>query len=223
MRVDILNDFMPWGALPVPFGDEVVGPANELTGDPSYSLVVDIQDWHPPDHGSFASTYPDKKVHEEIELRGLPQRLWPAHCVRGTPGADFHPDLVRTKKGRPIPVIRKGIDPSVDSYSGFFDNGRMFETPLRRLLQQHGIDEVDVIGLATDYCVAATALDAISLGYRTRVLLEGCRGVGISENDIADALRRIREAGGETIPPSRPLCAPKGTLVELGGKGVEGR
>lgn len=217
LRVDILNDFIPPGALPVPDGEAVVEAANELTQDGSYDLVVDIQDWHPANHGSFAANHPGKAVYDDIELDGLPQRLWPVHCVQDTAGADFHPELVRKFRGHEVPVVQKGLNPNVDSYSGFFDNGRRKQTELHALLHFEGIEEVDVVGLATEYCVAATAIDALSLGYKTRVLLSACRGVGITPNDIPDALTRIREAGGEVVEAVESLPARQSAKTPVNG------
>ena len=157
--VDVQNDFCPGGALPVPEGDRVVEVINRI--QPGFDLVVATQDWHPADHGSFAANHPGRRPGEQIELAGLPQILWPVHCVQGTPGAELHPGLDRSRIAR---VFRKGTDPSVDSYSGFFDNGRRASTGLGEYLKDQGVTDVYVCGLATDYCVKATALDAVASG-----------------------------------------------------------
>ena len=192
LLIDIQNDFMPTGALPVPRGDEVVGVANRL--QPDYDLVVASQDWHPPDHGSFAANHAGKSPGETVELDGLRQILWPVHCVQGTPGAEFHPGLDRARVAH---VVRKGTDPTIDSYSAFFDNAQRRDTGLGDWLKARGVDAVDVIGLATDYCVRFSALDARRLGLRVRVLLEGCRGVELNAGDCDAAVEEMRAAGAE--------------------------
>jgi nicotinamidase/pyrazinamidase len=188
--VDLQNDFCPGGALPVPEGDRVIPVVNRLLG--RFGLVVATQDWHPPDHGSFAANHPGRKAGEAIDLNGLPQILWPVHCVQNTPGADFHPALDR---GRIERVFHKGTDPAIDSYSGFFDNGRRRATGLADFLRERRVTDVFVCGLATDYCVKATALDAAALGFRTHLVDDACRGVQLRPGDIARAIAEMRAAG----------------------------
>jgi nicotinamidase/pyrazinamidase len=188
--VDIQNDFMPFGALPVPRGDEVVDVANVLAS--RYDLVVATQDWHPPDHASFASSHPGRAAGDVIEVRGVEQVLWPDHCVQGTPGASFHSALDVARIGA---VVRKGVDRDVDSYSGFFDNARGRDTGLASLLRARGVTAVRLVGLATDYCVLATALDARDLGFGVTVVAAGVRAVDVRPGDGAAALERMREAG----------------------------
>lgn len=188
--VDLQNDFCAGGALAVPDGDAVVPVANALS--PRFSLVVATQDWHPPTHLSFASNHPGRSPYEQIELDGLPQVLWPDHCVQGSRGAEFHPRLERAHIQR---VVQKGTDPRIDSYSGFFDNGHRKATGLDDYLKSEGVRELYVMGLATDYCVKWTALDAVQLGYRVQVMIDGCRGVGLAPNDVDDALRELAAAG----------------------------
>lgn len=190
--VDIQNDFLPGGALAVPEGDRVIAVANRLM--PAFSLVVATQDWHPPEHGSFAVNHPGRRPGEVIELGGLRQVLWPAHCVQGTEGAEFAAALAKEHIAR---AFVKGTDPEVDSYSGFYDNGRRRSTGLGEFLRESGVTTVTVLGLATDYCVKFTALDALSLGLRTTVIEDGCRGVELAPGDVARALTEIRAAGGE--------------------------
>ena len=190
--VDLQNDFMPGGALAVTGGDEAVAAANRLM--PSYEFVAATQDWHPAEHGSFAASHAGRAPGEMIELAGLPQVLWPVHCVQGTPGASFHSSL---DVARIHAVVRKGMDPMIDSYSGFFDNGGSRSTGLTELLRARGITHVDILGLATDYCVRFTALDAVKEGFHTRLLRNGCRGVELAPGDIEGALTEMAEAGVE--------------------------
>ena len=188
--VDIQNDFCPGGALAVADGDAVVPAANALM--PAADLVVATQDWHPANHGSFAANNPGKKMFDLAELGGLPQVMWPAHCVQGTAGAAFHKGLDTTKIAKVFP---KGTDAAIDSYSGFFDNGRRKATGLGDWLRAQGVTAVVVCGLATDYCVKATAIDAAQLGFATTVVLDACRGVGLGPEDIANAIAAMRAAG----------------------------
>jgi nicotinamidase/pyrazinamidase len=188
--VDIQNDFLPGGALAVGEGDAVIPVANRL--QQRFGLVVATQDWHPAGHGSFAASHPGRSPGERIELGGLPQVLWPVHCVQGSPGAGFAPGL---DLSRVAAVFPKGSDPEVDSYSGFFDNGKRHDTGLHAWLQARGVEEVYVCGLATDYCVKYTALDAAALGYRTFVIADACRGVELQPGDIEAACREMEAAG----------------------------
>ena len=192
--VDIQNDFLPGGALGVPRGDEVVPIANRL--QPRFGLVVATQDWHPPGHGSFASAHPGRKPGEFVELAGLRQVLWPDHCVQGTAGAAFAPGLTMN---RVEAIIRKGTDPSIDSYSGFFDNGHRKSTGLGDYLRGRGATDLYVLGLATDYCVNFTALDGARLGFRTFLVQDGSRGVELSKGDVARALDEARKGGVEIV------------------------
>ena len=187
--VDIQNDFCPGGHLAVPDGDAVVDVANRLQA--GYDLVVATQDWHPKGHESFASVH-GKQPGEMIDLHGLNQVLWPDHCVQGTSGAEFHASLDMARVAK---VFRKGTDRAIDSYSGFFDNGHRRATGLGDFLKAEGVTDVDVIGLATDYCVKFTALDAHAQGFATRVLEDACRGVELAPGDVARALDDLRAAG----------------------------
>lgn len=202
--VDIQNDFCTGGALAVPQGESVVEVANRLM--PSVELVVATQDWHPAAHGSFALNHPGRKPFELAELGGLPQVLWPAHCVQWSGGAQFHPGLDTRRIARVFP---KGTDPGIDSYSGFFDNGRRKATGLGDWLKAQRVGEVLVCGLATDYCVKATAIDAAGLGFRTTLVEDACRGVGLQTGDIPAALADMRQAG-VTITDSAALIAAGG-------------
>ena len=188
--VDVQVDFVEGGALAVPGGGEVVGFINRIRGE--FDLVVATQDWHPRDHASFAANHSGKRPFDHIDLHGLPQTLWPVHCVAGTPGAEFVPGLERTHWEH---VFQKGTDPGIDSYSGFFDNGHRRATGLGDYLRGRGVREVTVVGLATDYCVKFTALDALGEGLGVRVLADACRGVEIVAGDSVRALDEIRAAG----------------------------
>lgn len=194
MIADLQNDFLPGGALAVPRGDEVVPVANEWMV--KMPLVVATQDWHPPDHISFASRHPDRDVGETIEIDGISQRLWPDHCVADTHGAALSSKL---DVDRIDHLIRKGTDPRLDSYSAFFANGRKKATGLHHLLQEKDVDEIYLMGLATDYCVKFTALDALDLGYRTYLIRRGCRGIDQPEGSIEQSLEEMRRAGAEMI------------------------
>jgi len=188
--VDIQNDFIPGGALAVPDGDNIVPIANRVME--KFDLVVATQDWHPANHGSFASNHPGKKLFELIDLNGLPQVLWPEHCVQGKPGAEFVKELNTKKITR---VFQKGTDAAIDSYSGFFDNGHRKATGLGDYLKQKGVDDVYVLGLATDYCVKFTALDARTLGFKTYFVEDASRGVNLNPNDVANAIAEMKKAG----------------------------
>jgi nicotinamidase/pyrazinamidase len=190
VMVDLQNDFCPGGALPVAEGDKVIPIANRLQGH--FALIVATQDWHPADHGSFAASHPGRKPGEVIDLHGLPQVLWPVHCVQESAGADFHKGLDMSRVER---VFRKGTDPAIDSYSGFFDNGRRKSTGLGDFLKSRGVTDLYVCGLATDYCVKFTALDAVQLGFRTWVVEDGCRGVNLKPGDAERALAEMKAEG----------------------------
>ena len=192
--VDVQNDFLPGGALGVPGGNEVVPVANRL--QPRFGLVVATQDWHPKGHGSFASTRPGRKPGELAELGWLPQVLWPDHCVQGTSGAAFAPGL---EMNRVEAILRKGTDPAIDSYSGFFDNGHRKSTGLADYLRGRGATDLYVMGLATDYCVKFTALDALQLGFRTFLVEDGSRGVELRPGDVARAVDEMRRAGVQIV------------------------
>jgi nicotinamidase/pyrazinamidase len=192
--VDLQNDFLPGGALAVAEGDQFVPIANVLM--PRFDLVVATQDWHPPDHGSFAANHPGKRPGDVIDLHGLRQVLWPVHCVRGTPGADFAPSLNVSGIHH---VVRKGEDAAIDSYSGFFDNGHRRSTGLADYLRSRGVTAIHVMGLATDYCVKFTALDARQLRFDVFLIEDACRGVNLAPADAAAAIAEMKAAGVTVI------------------------
>lgn len=187
--VDVQNDFAPGGALAVPEGDVIVPVINRLL--PHFEHVIATKDWHPAGHASFASVQ-GKPIGEVMDLNGVSQIMWPDHCVQNTPGAEFIPGLHSDAIDY---VVYKGTNPDIDSYSGFFDNQRLQSTGLQDYLQDKGIDEVYIVGLATDYCVKFTALDAVSLGFQTTVIADACRGVNLSPGDAEQALAAMQAAG----------------------------
>ena len=197
--VDLQYDFCPGGALAVAQGDETIAVANKLM--PAFETVVATQDWHPANHASFAVNNPGTNVGQVIEVDGLPQVMWPAHCVQGTRGAELHEGLELPRITR---VFRKGTDPAIDSYSGFFDNGHKKSTGMGEWMKEQGIDDVTVLGLATDYCVKFTALDARGLGMKVSLVVDGCRGVNLAPGDTAKAIEDMR-AAGVTITDSSNL------------------
>lgn len=188
--VDVQNDFLPGGALAVPDGDQVIPIVNRLVE--CFALVLATQDWHPANHGSFAANHPNRRPGEMIDLNGIRQILWPVHCVQGSPGAAFSAQL-RTE--RFSNVFRKGVDPGIDSYSGFFDNGRKRSTGLAEYLRDRNVDELFICGLATDYCVKFSSFDSIGSGIRTHVIEDACRGVDLKPGDSAAAIAAMRDAG----------------------------
>lgn len=200
LLVDLQNDFCPGGALGVPEGDLVVPIANRLID--AFELVVATQDWHPADHGSFAANHPGKQPGDVIKLDGLEQVLWPVHCVQNTPGAEFHREL---NLDCVTHVFQKGTDPKVDSYSGFFDNGRRAATGLGDYLREQGVRRVYVCGLATDYCVAFTALDGAALGFETYLVEDACRGVNLKPGDVDRAVAEMRSQGVRIVTSGEML------------------
>ena len=190
LLVDIQNDFLPGGALAVPGGDAIVPVVNGTI--PQYDLVVATQDWHPPDHGSFAANHPGRAPFEQGALDGLPQTLWPVHCVQNTGGALFAPGLHTREIARVFP---KGMNARVDSYSGFYDNGRRAGTGLTEWLKAHRAVDLAICGLATDYCVKFTVLDALREGFHVTLLTDACRGVNLAPGDVERAIREMADAG----------------------------
>ena len=188
--VDLQNDFCPAGALPVPEGDKIASLINKLQN--KFDFVVATQDWHPKNHGSFAVNHPGKNAGEIIDLNGLQQILWPAHCVQGTQGAEFVKELNVKKISK---IIQKGTDAGIDSYSGFFDNGHKKATGLEAYLKNQGATDVYAVGLATDYCVKFTVLDAVNLRFKTYLIADACRGVNLKPGDVERAIEDTQKAG----------------------------
>lgn len=189
--IDVQNDFCPGGALAVDGGDEVVPVINRLMGE--FDHVILTQDWHPVDHSSFASQHSGKAPFEDIEMPYGTQRLWPDHCVQGSPGGDFHPELYWTRAEL---VIRKGFRKAIDSYSAFFENDHETPTGLTGYLRERGLDDLTFVGLATDFCVAYSALDAKRQGFSARVIMEATRGIDLI-GSMAIMTNKMEEAGVE--------------------------
>ena len=195
--VDLQHDFLPGGALAVGGGDEIPPLANGLMD--AFDCVVATQDWHPANHGSFAANHPGSHVGQVIELHGLPQVLWPIHCVQGTRGAEFSSALNVSGINR---VFHKGTDPTIDSYSGLYDNGHRKSTGLKEYLKERSVLRVYILGLATDYCVKFTALDAAAEGFQVYLIEDACRGVDLRRGDVSDALTEMKFAGVTMIKSS---------------------
>lgn len=187
--IDVQNDFCPGGALAVTGGDEIVPIVNRMIA--GHAHVVLTQDWHPEGHSSFASVQPGKAPFETVEMSYGPQTLWPDHCIQGSRGADFHPALEWTKAEI---VVRKGFRQAIDSYSAFFENDHKTPTGLGGYLEERGITELTLVGLATDYCVAYSALDAAGKGFRVTVRMDACRAIDL-DGSLAMMTARMKDAG----------------------------
>lgn len=188
--IDLQNDFMPGGSLAVPQGDEIIELANSLQS--LFDVVIATQDWHPEDHGSFAAHHPGHKPGDSVGLKGISQILWPTHCVQESKGAEFAPGL---EISRITKIFHKGTDPTIDSYSAFFDNAHLRSTGLAHYLKDQGVEEVYLMGVATDYCVKYTALDACHLGFKVYVIEDACRGINLKSGDIEKAFAEMQKAG----------------------------
>jgi nicotinamidase/pyrazinamidase len=199
--IDLQNDFCKGGALEINGSEEIIPIANRLM--PLFDIVVATQDWHPANHGSFAANHLWRKVGQVIDLDGLQQVLWSMHCVQNSFGAMFHNALntePASSSDRGVDkIIRKGTHQDVDSYSGFFDNGRRQQTELDDYLKSKEVNEVFIMGLATDYCVKFTALDAVLLGYKTYLIKDGSRGVNLNKDDVKRAIDEMRNNGVKVI------------------------
>lgn len=194
LLVDIQNDFMPGGALPVPKGDEIIPVVNELLEMP-FSMIVATKDWHPEDHGSFADVH-GKVPGVHVDLSGVDQILWPRHCVQGTKGAEFYPGW---DTGKIENIFFKGTDRNIDSYSTFFDNRHKKFTGLEHYLKEKGVSKLFVAGLATDYCVKFSVFDALALGFEVYVIKDACRGIDLVPGDVEKAFEEMRAAGAAII------------------------
>lgn len=190
LLVDVQNDFLPMGALPVPHGDEVIEPINRLMKLP-FDVIVATKDFHPVGHCSFASRW-NKTVGETIQIQNIDQLLWPDHCVQGTMGAEFAPGL---DTSRITQVVHKGSDPEIDSYSTFFDNKKLRSTGLEKFFLERSIKELYIAGLATNFCVLFSVADAINLGFDVTVIEDGCRGIDITPGAAQKSLLEMKEMG----------------------------
>lgn len=190
LLIDLQNDFMPGGALAIPDAWESIKAANYA--QQFFKVVIASKDWHPQQHLSFAINHPSKKPGDVIKLDGFEQTLWPVHCVQHTFGAALVKELDQSHIQH---VATKGEDIHIDSYSAFFDNAHRQETGLAHYLNQRSIDEIYILGVATEYCVKFSALDAINLGLKTNVIIDGCRGININGNDIALATNQMQDHG----------------------------
>ncbi len=199
--IDLQNDFCSGGALAVPDGEAVVPLINQLAG--LFSNLILTQDWHPPDHSSFASQHPGRDPLETIELSYGPQTLWPDHCIQGSPGADFHPELATTTA---LLVIRKGFRQAIDSYSAFFENDQRTPTGLSGYLRSRGFQQLFLCGLATDFCVCYSALDALREGFQAVVIEDACRAIDLDGS--LDKARSAMAKAGVTFVSSERLLSP---------------
>lgn len=195
--VDLQNDFCKNGALEVKNGDETISVANSLINKFSQenNLILATKDWHPSSHKSFAINS-NGTIGEIGTLNGIPQVWWSVHCVENTKGSEFHPDL---NKDLISTIIYKGTNPEIDSYSGFFDNGRLNETTLNSILKENKIDTLYILGLATDFCVKFTVLDALQLGYEVYLVEDGCRGVNLEADSSTKAIEEMKNCGATIV------------------------
>lgn len=198
LLVDIQNDFLPGGSLAVKDGDQILPVVNEVMKLP-FDKILATRDWHPEDHGSFAEAHelPEGSM---IQLDGAPQMLWPKHCVQNTFGAEFHKDWDSSLVDA---VFSKGVDPIIDSYSTFFDNEKRRSTGLEDYLRKHQIHTLYILGLATDYCVKFSVIDACHLNFKVYVVVDGCRGIDLIAGDSAKAFSEMEQAGAELIPSAK--------------------
>jgi nicotinamidase/pyrazinamidase len=190
--VDMQNDFLPGGALAVAGGDEIIDEINRLSK--GYDLVVATQDWHPRHHGSFASQHEGARLYEMGELAGMPQVMWPDHCIQGTLGAELTRDLAQEQVEA---IFRKGMNPDIDSYSAFFDNGHLKATGLEGYLKGRGVTEVYIAGLAADFCVWYTAKDAIALGFDAAIMQDAVKA--INPDNFEKIKQEFVEIGGRLL------------------------
>ncbi|MEC5394264.1 bifunctional nicotinamidase/pyrazinamidase [Bergeyella sp. RCAD1439] len=189
--VDVQNDFCEGGALAVPQANDIIPYINVLMEENQYDQIVLTQDWHPADHKSFASNN-NREVGETITLNGIPQFMWPDHCIQNTPGADFHKDLNASKATH---IIQKGTNASFDSYSAFQDNNHFMKTGLEDFLKYHDIELVEIVGLALDYCVKYTCIDAVNAGFITCLHFNGTKAVNVKPENGRDAIYQLLEQG----------------------------
>lgn len=191
--IDLQNDFCPGGTLAVNCGDEIVPLVNDLIRNTEHVILT--QDWHPAGHSSFASSHHGRQPFEAIDMPYGAQTLWPDHCIQGSKGADFHTGLAWSKAEL---IVRKGFRSGIDSYSAFFENDRLTPTGLAGYLRERGIGEIVMVGLATDFCVAYSALDAVKHGFETTVRLDGCRAIDLN-GSLEAMIGQMRDAGVKLV------------------------
>jgi nicotinamidase/pyrazinamidase len=204
LLVDLQNDLLPGGAIPVPQGDAILPLVNQLQG--AFRLVVATQDWHPPNHKSFAVHHPGRKPGDTVVLKKVPHRLWSAHCVQTTRGAELAPGLMMNRVNR---VFRRGTEPELDGYSAYFDNGHTRATGLSDYFRDKRVTDVYVAGLGTEDCIKATVMDSISFGLNTFVIEDACRGWNFQPDDSRSALNEMKQAGASVIHSREVLQNPK--------------
>jgi nicotinamidase/pyrazinamidase len=204
LLVDLQNDFLTGGAVPVPQGEAIIPIANQLEG--CFKLVVATQDWHPPNHKSFAPNHTGKQPGEVVVLKKRPQRLWPTHCVQSTRGSELASSLMLNRVNK---IQRKGTDAEIDGYSAFFDEGQTHGTGLYEYLKDRKVKEVYVLGLGINHCVKATALDAVSLGFKTFLIEDACRPFNFAPDETLTATEEMRKAGVSVIRSQELLQIPK--------------
>ena len=198
--IDLQNDFLPGGSLSVPGGDQIVAIANRLVS--AFREVILTQDWHPKAHASFASSHDGYEVGDVVNVDGLNQILWPDHCVQHSHGAAFVDQLTFPCQSK---IIRKGTHRRIDSYSGFFDNARKNQTELADYLNQRNVQQIYLAGLATDFCVKFTAIDAVSLGFDVSLIVDACRGVDQQPGDVVRAIQEMHAAGVKILSSDEVL------------------
>jgi nicotinamidase/pyrazinamidase len=194
--VDVQNDFCEGGALEVKNGNDVIPVINSLIKFPHFDYIIATQDWHPREHKSFAANHKNKKVYDVIKLGGIKQVLWPNHCIQRTKGSRFHMEL---NLGVNFKIFRKGTNPEIDSYSGFYDNDHKSSTGLTEYLRKKDISRIYVTGLATDYCVKFTAMDALKEGFETYIIKDAVKGVNINIEDSKKAVSEMSKSGIKII------------------------
>ena len=192
--IDLQIDFCPGGALEVKEGDQLIPIANKLMDH--FELVLASKDWHPGNHGSFAANHPWRYPGQVIELNGLQQTLWPIHCVQESFGSEFAMGLQYEKINK---IFYKGTDPGIDSYSCFFDNGHRRSTGMAEYLKEKGVTELFIMGLATDYCVKFSVLDALQEGFSTKLIIDGCRGIDLEKGDVEKAIQEMQQKGADLV------------------------
>jgi nicotinamidase/pyrazinamidase len=196
LLVDIQNDFLPGGALGVKDGDQIIPIIQKILESQSFDLIIATKDWHPQDHTSFAATHQNKQVGDKIMVEHRPQILWPVHCVQNTFGAEFGSGWDTSKIDL---IFHKGTNPSIDSYSAFYDNSHLRSTGLGEYLKEKGIQDVYIAGLATDYCIKYSALDALHAGFQVYVFIDACRGAELQPGDCDQAILDMQAQGAHII------------------------